>query len=109
MNKKYYLFLVAFVFSGCTQTSGVLPMGLDTYTITTSNELQGVPGAKKQAISEANKHCVGLEKQMLPVNASSSVQPDFMGDPIGHYEITFRCLNEDDPEFKRPNLEYVSD
>jgi len=79
-------------------------MGPDTFTLSTSSEIGGIPRAKKMALTEANRHCANLNMKMLALNTSQSTQPDFMGDPIGHYEVIFRCLKDDDPELVRPDF-----
>ena len=97
----YLLFL--FVLSGCYATSsGVIPFGPDTYTITTDSELGGIGTAKKKALNEANKYCINSGLQMMPVNSNASTQIDFLGDRIPTFEFTFRCLAKGDEGLKRP-------
>jgi hypothetical protein len=99
------LLFFSLLLSGClTSSTGVIPFGPDTYTVTAQSELGGITEAKKKAIAESNSHCQSIEKQMMPVSINSSTPLDVFGDPIPTYEITFRCLSEGDPDLHRPNM-----
>lgn len=99
------LLLFSLLLSSCFTTStGVIPFGPDTYTVTAQSELGGMTEAKKKAIAESNSHCQSMEKQMMPVSTNSSTPIDAFGDPIPTYEFTFRCLLEGDPDLHRPNM-----
>ena len=86
----------------CTQSTGVLPMGPDTFSIATSDELGGVVAAKRAAVQEASTFCSSRGQQMIAVQSQSSVKEDWAGDSIGHHDFTFRCLNANDPQLRRP-------
>ena len=86
----------------CEQSTGVLPMGPDTFSITTSSELGGVVAAKRAAVSEASAFCTSRGQQMLAMQSQSSSKVDWAGDYIGHHDFTFRCLNAGDPQLRRP-------
>jgi hypothetical protein len=86
----------------CEQSTGVLPMGPDTYSIATSSELGGVIAAKRTAVSEASAFCTNRGQQMVAMQSHSSVKDDWAGDAIGHHDFTFRCLNAGDPQLRRP-------
>lgn len=101
MKRVILLLLVAFFCSGCfTTTSNVLPFGPDTFTVIAENDVDDSVAAKNNAIMKANQHCKDLGKQFLPVTATSS---------IGKYDLTFRCLNANDPELQRPVWESAPD
>lgn len=105
MLKDYYLILSALLLSGCmTNSTGVIPYGPDTFTVTAQSELGGMIEAKKKALSDANSHCESMNKKLMPVSESSSTPLDFVGDPIPTYEVTFRCLKDGDPDLRRPNM-----
>ncbi|MFT6089421.1 hypothetical protein [Sulfitobacter sp.] len=86
----------------CEQSTGVLPMGPDTFSIATSSELGGVVVAKRAAVSEASAFCTGRGQQMVAMQSQSSVKDDWAGDSIGYHDFTFRCLNAGDPQLRRP-------
>jgi len=95
--------------TGCARSTGVIPFGPDTYTITTDNELGGMGAAKKRAIQDANAYCSSSGKKMMPVSTYQSSQKDPVGDRIPTYELTFRCLATGDEDLKRPNPEQAHD
>jgi len=75
---------------GCTSTnsSGVLKVGPDTYTVATSANgwAGGLIEAKRMALSEANQYCAQQGKEIL-VTSKEDVGP-------GKTEVTFRCLRK---------------
>jgi hypothetical protein len=92
----------ASLLGACAQSTGVLPMGPDTFSIATSDELGGVVAAKRAAVMEASTFCSSRGQQMIAMQSQSSVKKDWAGDSIGHHDFTFRCLNAGDPQLGRP-------
>ncbi len=92
----------ASLLGACTQSTGVLPMGPDTFSIATSDELGGVVAAKRAAVMEASAFCTSRGQQMVAMHSQSSFKGDWAGDSIGHHDFTFRCLNAGDPQLGRP-------
>jgi len=99
---------------GCAanKSSGIVPSGKETYTIIITPDPWTVsgygvdigPGAlMKQAYEEANTFCETRGKVMQPISTQSSVYPQAC------FELRFRALDPDDPEYKRPILEPVPD
>jgi len=84
-------------------------MGPDTYTITGTSDFGGAAGAKKVALIEANQYCQAMGKHLLPLNTNEGTRLDWAGDPVGHYSLDFRCLNANDPEMRRPNMQKTPD
>jgi hypothetical protein len=98
---KRLILIIAFtifmgIFFGCTRSSGVLPMGPDTFTITAHSPNQS--DSTKKALKEAQDYCRSVGKEIIVTNTSMS------GDGLGGYgfNATFRCLSPDDPEYVRP-------
>lgn len=84
--------------SGCVSTTGVLPMGKDTYTLTVSVSGSGFDAdnatkAKKEAVTQANEYCKSLNRETLIQNISG--RNILSGGSI--YDIIFQCLNANDP------------
>ncbi len=77
-------------------------MGPDTFSVATSDEISGVVGAKRAAITEASSFCAARGQQMVAMQSQSTVRPDWVGDPIGHHDFTFRCLSAGDSQLARP-------
>ena len=90
--------------SRCVTASNVVPFGPDTFMISTSGEsgFHTDAGAKMEAVQIANKHCQSLGKEMVPVNIES--RNGVPGRAFPSAELIFRCLDKDDPEFKRPTM-----
>ena len=100
--KMVCLMILCCTFSGClnwkTFSSGVLPMGPDTFSISAQN-LANPTAAKKAAIDEATNYCRAQGKEILVTNLSVR---QIEGQAGAGYDVTFRCLSKDDPEFIRP-------
>lgn len=56
------------------------------------------------ALTEANAHCASMAKEFMTL--STRRLEDVGGGP---FEVTFRCLNKNDPELQRPNLQREPD
>ena len=83
------------------------PFGPDTFIITVEQKIVGNPNfcttrsqgeLKSEGINQAQAKCKEMKKQFMPVSSTIS---GFSFSRI--YELTFRCLDEDDPELKRPD------
>ncbi len=109
MKKLLCLSSVAII-AGCSHSSGVLKVGPETYTIATSASWGkgGIPAAKRIAYEEANAQCLkqgNLEVFTLSEKSNATTWVDGMF----RFELNFRCLNANDPEFKRQNLQSAPD
>lgn len=104
MRQRRLLIPLAFtaLLGACAQTSGVMPLGPDTFSIVTTNELGGVLAAKKAGLEQANAYCASRGQQMVVMQSQSDVRPDWVGDPVAHHDVTFRCLNAGDSQLSRP-------
>ena len=87
--------------AGCAMSSGVLKMGPGTYTIsaTAAPPRGGHSKAMEIALTEANQYCTQMGKEILVMNTQTVASAPFRG---GSMEVTFRCLDKDDPELQRP-------
>jgi len=105
MNKlAIYFLLILIVVSGCAQSTGILKMGPDTYSVITHQDPQfgGISVAKKRAINEANQYCTSLGKEILVSNTSLSGS-------TGTVDVTFLCLSKGDPDLRRPVYQTAPD
>lgn len=98
--------LISIQLSACAQSSGILKMGPDTYSVSVhaSPVRGGESGARKLALIEANERCSTEGKEILVTNIASWPSSHFPG---GTVEITFHCLVKDDPELQRPSYRSV--
>jgi hypothetical protein len=75
-----------------------LDVGKDTYSTSATAGAAFVSKAREEAFEAAKKHCASLGKEFMLVSETRS------GDPIATVIITFRALDKNDPEYKRPNV-----
>jgi hypothetical protein len=104
--KRTLILLGIISLAGCASSSGVVPIGQDTYMVSR----QGGYGAsamgpvKADAMTEAGVFCSKNGKQLQLVHTEET--PKGVGRPP-EVEIQFMCLNAGDPELMRPKM--VSD
>jgi hypothetical protein len=76
----------------CTSSTGMLPAGPDTYTI--SERVAPIFGggneAQRDVLTRANEFCAQQGRQFVPISMGRS------GDVAG-YGVTFKCLPPNDP------------
>lgn len=97
------VFISVLLVSGCVSTSGIVPYGKDTYNLTNKN-YGNYAALRGDTLRKANEYCSGLGKSFQPQREEkSSIDGGFA--PVWTYELTFRCLSEDDPEFVRPVMQ----
>jgi len=86
----------------CASITEVVPAGKDTYVVAGDDSMQETSGAslKTSLYIKANAHCETMGKKLLPLNETTFSYAA---------ELRFRCLDEDDPEYVRPNMESVPD
>ncbi len=98
---KLNFVITVLVLTGCVQSSDILKLGPDTYSISihAAPIMGGVFGAEKESINTANQFCHSLGKEILITNRSSGPSSHLPG---GTSKITFNCLNKHDPDLKRP-------
>jgi len=105
---KINFLLLLPLLTACAQSSGVMKMGPDTYTVSThaAPARGGESGAKRLSLTEANQYCDAQGKEILVTNIESGSSSHLPG---GTVDITFRCLTKDDPELQRPSYEKAAD
>jgi hypothetical protein len=108
--KKTLPIIAAALLTACASSSGVLPIGPDTYTISVGVSATGsISGnnarAKREALTEANEFCEKRGKQILVQN--SGMNSTMYGSTS---EIVFRCLSANDAEMQvRPVYQKEAD
>jgi len=71
-------------------TSGVTKLGPDTYGIGTANDVSAA-AARQQAVSQAEGYCTDRGLIMVPVDSSSSADPQGLVQKYAQYNLVFRC------------------
>jgi hypothetical protein len=84
-------------------TSDIVPAGKDTYFMSSRGYAVASGGAFAEAYKKADEYCKKEGKFFAPVSANSE-KIDIMSSDVG---LTFRCLNENDPEYTRPDMDSV--
>jgi len=95
------------ILAGCVQSSGVLPLGPDTWSLSVhAAPVKGKAGARKAALTEASEFCASKNKHLLVTHVSTDSSGSLPGDNI---DLEFRCLNDGDSELQRPVYESKPD
>lgn len=109
-NRPFVIALMAsvVVLAGCAQSSGVLQLGPDTYTVSVhaAPVRGGESGARKIALNEAGQQCRSMSREIFVTKITSGPSSHFPG---GTVEVTFRCLYPSDPGLHRPVYESAPD
>jgi hypothetical protein len=84
--------------AGCASSTGILPAGPDTYTM--SNRVAPIRGggeeAQREALTKANEFCQEKGRVFVPNNMGQAGNLSNPYGPTG-YTVTFRCLLPNDP------------
>ena len=93
---------VAFM-TGCA-SSGVIPIGQDTYMISkqSSTGFHSAGSVKADIYQEGFAYCAAKDKEFQPVNERGV--DGIPGRSFASAEVHFRCLSKGDPELNRPTL-----
>jgi len=98
MRIAFVALLCAAAVAGCASSTGILPAGPDTYTL--SEKFAPVRGggeeAQRQALTKANDFCGEKGRVFVPAMMGQS---GALANPYGPtgYTVTFRCLSPNDP------------
>ena len=105
--------VIALVLAGCATSPStskfdkVIQIGGDTYTIN-EHSSRGPNVARTAALQLANKFASSKGKYMVLLNERSSSLPGDWGYTYT-YEMNFRVVGEDDPEYYKPTYKAVPD
>lgn len=93
------------VVAGCATSSGVTPLGQDTFMISRNGAgfWSSTAQIKAEALKDADEYCRSNDKKMQIVHTSQHEASGRPGDFPGA-EIQFMCLSANDPELNRPKL-----
>ncbi len=103
MKKAISVWLLSLTVAGCATSSGVTPLGVDTYLISRNGAgfWSSTAQIKAEALKDANAYCAENRKTMQIVHTSQHEASGRPGDFPGA-EIQFMCLNANDSELNRP-------
>lgn len=94
--------------TGCASSTGVVPIGPDTYMVGGKALGLGASGhdATADLYREAGAYCASQSKQLMPVNVQSA------DGGVGRFpsaKLEFRCLERGDPQLGRPTMQQRPD
>lgn len=94
---------IVLLIAGCSGP-GIVPMGRDTYMVAKDGSFTTFGGGavKAELYQEANAFCENKRKKLMPVKEASR---DSGYGRYANAELQFRCLDENDPELRRPTME----
>lgn len=97
--KKTLLYCFLFLFAGCSSVSNVVPVGKDTYRV--SSEMGGQfpswADVKGLSLERANRYC--LERKMYMVEKGWETHGSRGWTPL-NAELTFQCLADSSKDKK---------
>jgi len=98
------------ILTGCATTSGVTPIGEDTFMISRNGAgfWSSTAQIKAEAFKDANTYCIKQGKHLQIVRTSQHEASGRPGDFPGA-EIQFMCLTSNDRELSRPKLQKEAD
>ncbi len=104
---KYWIVLFMFILGSCVSMSDVVPVGKDTYMISGSSRAFAAGGGTLRAdlLKEAARYCAKENKVLIMKN--STAKDMVFGQSAAHSDVIFRCLDENDPEFERTEIDSV--
>ena len=101
MNPQSILIiLITGLLGACATSTNIVPAGKDTFLIAGDDAWETISGKKIKTTlyQKANSYCEDKGKKIQPLDESVSSYSA---------ELRFRCLKEDDPSYRRPNMETV--
>jgi hypothetical protein len=105
MKKIIFAFVV--FLTGCA-SSGVIPMGQDTFMISkqSSTGFHSAGSVKADIYREGSAYCASQGKEFQPVNDRGV--DGVPGRSFANAEVQFRCLSKGDAELSRPTMKPIA-
>ena len=97
--------ILACLLADCAVSTGILPAGPDTYTVTErfAPFRGGGTEAQRVAMTQSNNFCEQQGRKFLPLSMGEA-GGETHGRRTG-YSVTLRCLPPGDPELTRPQFQ----
>ena len=93
--------ILALTLGGCVSTSEIVPVGKDSFMLTTT--ARGGGGGGVEGAKAANQYCESRNTHMIIRRMDSNGIPG-LGPVNG--TLVFSCVAANDPEYQRPNLRH---
>ncbi len=86
---RILLMLLCLTMTGCSSVGTVIPVGGDTYMISSSGHYQAWTDLKTLCIERANEFCASQKKQVSVVNSDTHGVRGWSPQEV---EFTFKCI-----------------
>jgi len=107
MTYRLITLSIPLLLAGCVSTSNVLELGKDTYTVSaTADGFRDAASARQSAFKSGAEKCNSLGKKFMLTNENVANTRMGIDTTVTLY---FRCLDERDSEYSRPNLQKTPD
>lgn len=92
--------------ASCVSTSKPMPIGKDTYTISTTNWLLGgiTNETMNAAIREANSHCASMGKEFVLLTTQGGGLPSEGMESNIHGRLVYRCVGQNESARKKERV-----
>jgi Short C-terminal domain len=103
---KKFVITTIVLLTGCA-SSGVIPMGQDTFMISkqSSTGFHSAGSVKADIYKEGSAYCASQGKEFQPVNDHGV--DGVPGRSFASAEVQFRCLTKGDAELRRPTMKPI--
>ncbi len=107
MKRRITVIAVVVFLTGCA-SSGVVPMGQDTFMISkqSATGFSSAGAVKADIYREGSAYCASQGKEFQPVNDHGV--DGVPGRAFASAEVQFRCLNKGDAELSRPTMKPIA-
>jgi len=105
-----YIPILSFIVTGCATSSGVSPLGEDSFMISRNGAgfWSSTGQIKAVALKDADAYCIKNGKELQVVRITQHEASGRPGDFPGA-EVQFMCLNHNDPALTRTKLKKEAD
>lgn len=106
MKIKTYFITLLLLVAGCA-TSNIIPVGPETYMVTSSGAGFSSAGVREAVFEKANAFCT--EKGLVMIPVSFKAEEGRYGQNAPNASLTFRALRSGDPAIQRPDIVEADD
>lgn len=103
---RVVVFLTLLPLASCVSTSTPVPIGRDTYMISTTNWLLGgvTDETMNAGIRQANSHCASMGKEFVPLTAQGGGLPSEGLASNIHARLVYKCVSPNEPARKQEGV-----
>jgi len=100
MSMRIISVILVLLLAACAQSSGILKIGPDTYTVSVhaAPARGGYSGSRGIALQDANEYCAFMNKEILVEDMNARKSSYFPG---GTTEVIFKCIDPNADDYNR--------